>query len=231
VKRQIIGLMGAKGAGKDTAAAFLCKELGFVRLAFAQRLYEEVAEAFGVTVAFLGDRTVVQTAQGPVERKELPQAELALRNCSDPAFVACVLEELKQQNVDMATPLSPREVMQQWGTEYRRRRGVDSYWLDIVQAQLDAEPEQNFVITDVRFPNEHSFVLEFEGLLFRIRNLQVEAREAANRAQNGTSGHSSETALNDAMAHAEIFNEQGNLAKLRADTLAAARAQDLVALS
>lgn len=217
--RQIIGLMGAKGAGKDTAASFLLSERGFKRIGFADKLYREVAEAFGVTVAFLGDRTKVQTPAGLVEQKEHPQAQLALALCKDPAFVHCVLEEQGALGVTVLTPLSPRVVMQLWGTEHRRKRGLDSYWLDIVKEALDAEPTQSFVITDVRFPNEHSFVLDKGGDNLRIRNLTVETHEAANRLKNGTASHASETSVTTLSVHKEIFNEVGNLASLRADVL------------
>jgi hypothetical protein len=222
--RQIIGLMGAKGAGKDTAASFLLKERGFQRIGFADKLYREAAEAFGVPVEFLGDRTKVQTPTGPVEMKEYPQPELALENCRDPAFAQCALEELVAKNVTMQVPLSPRVVMQLWGTEYRRKRGVDSYWLDIVKAALDAAPGQNFVITDVRFPNEHAFVRNEGGDNLRVRNLAVEAQEESNRSKNGTAAHASETSVTAMPVYVEIFNQVGDLASLRADVLAAADA-------
>lgn len=220
--RQIIGLMGAKGAGKDTAAQYLVQERGFKRIGFADKLYQEVAHAFGVSVEFLGNRTKVQTDKGMVELKEHPQQELSLQFCMDPAFVQCVLEELASANVTMTTPLSPRVVMQLWGTEYRRKRGVDNYWLSIVKQALDNEPETSFVITDVRFPNEHTFVAENGGECLRIRNLDVEAQEAANRTKNGTAAHASETSVGSMPVFKEIFNSMGKLAVLREDILSVA---------
>ncbi len=217
--RQIIGLMGAKGSGKDTAASFLVQQRGFIRIGFADKLYREVAQAYRVTVDYLGDRSKVTTPSGMVEKKEFAQPELALANCSDPAFVQCALDELAHLGVSISTPLSPRTVMQLWGTEYRRKRGVDSYWLDAVQAQMEAQRDSSFVITDVRFPNEHIFVTKKGGEVLRIRNRVVEEREAANRKANGTSAHASETAVSEMPAHVEIFNEIGNLAGLEAAVL------------
>lgn len=221
-KRIIIGTMGVKSAGKDTAAAFLCEQRGFLRLAFADKLYRESAEAFGVTVQFLGDRTKVQVGAQLVERKELPQSELALANCRDPAFVRCVLEEFEAACLPLSLqdPLSPRTVMQYWGTEYRRKRGVDTYWLDIVAGQLLAEPHRDVVITDVRFLNENQFILDHSGARLRVRNLEVEAQQAVERAAKGTASHSSETAILTMPADHEVFNVMGQLEKLRNDTLA-----------
>lgn len=224
--RRVIGMLGGKGCGKDTAAEFLVNELGYRRLAFADRLYQEVADAFGVSVAFLGDRTVVYvTGLGSRELKEAPRPELALSRCNDPDFAACVLadaspkalEDLGIKELTLDTPLSPRLVMQLWGTEYRRIRGVDSYWIDIVARQVQDNPNQSFVLTDVRFPNEHAFVKALpDGLCVRVRNHEVEQRNSAD-------AHPSETAALKLPVDRELINEFGKLDKLRAAILAVAK--------
>lgn len=214
--QRVIGLLGVKGGGKDTTASFLVKFAGFKRIGFADALYREVAEAFGVTVEFLGNRNT----------KETPLPELALAHCRDAAFVQCVVEELKLDTTDdkhLLVPLSPRVVMQLWGTEYRRRRGVDSYWLDKVYAALKAEPNQSFVVTDVRFKNEFNFIHSIGGVNVRIRRPELEAKEALERAKNGTAAHSSETELLTVTADAEITNEEGNPESLRGGILAVAQ--------
>lgn len=43
----IIGLTGKSGSGKDTAAAYLVRELSFTRVAFADKLKEAAREIFG----------------------------------------------------------------------------------------------------------------------------------------------------------------------------------------
>ena len=212
--RNIIGLMGVKGSGKDTCAQYLINLLGYKRIGFADALYREVADTFDVTVEFMGRR----------ETKETDLPELALQNCKDTAFVQCVAEELQWDDLTperLAKPLSPRFVMQLWGTEYRRRRGQDSYWLDRVTAALDAEPEQDFVITDVRFLNEFNFVGQHGGKRVRIRRPMLEEAEARDRALNGRSAHPSETELLGQTADAEVFNVEGNPDSLREGILKA----------
>ncbi len=213
--RKIIGLLGAKGAGKDTCAQYLVQEAGFVRVGFADALYAEVATAFGVTVEFLGNR----------DTKETPLPQLALAHCANADFVEVALGVLSGGSVltqaeELAlleAPRSPRQIMQLWGTEYRRksRFGVDSYWLDQVRALTDSYPDSSFVVTDVRFKNEARFVTEVSGLLVRIRRPELEEREAADRARSGTAAHPSETELLGYPVDAEVLNVEGNPDSLR----------------
>ena len=70
---KLIALCGAAGAGKDTVADMLPAR----KLAFADALYREVAEAFGVTVAELKCR----------ETKELRHERLAMMYCKDVGFM------------------------------------------------------------------------------------------------------------------------------------------------
>ena len=222
MNRIIIGTIGVKGAGKDTAAAFLCKHRGYLRVAFADELYRQVAHAFGVTVEYLGDRTTVQSASGAmVELKEMPRPELALANCKDPAFVRCLQEEFEAlgRQLPLHEPLSPRTVMQYWGTEYRRKRGVDSYWLDIVAGQLKENASRNVVITDVRFMNENAFIVEHGGYRLRVRNETVEALQARERAQKGTASHASELQVLTMPVDFEVHNVMGQLSELQAAVL------------
>ncbi len=213
--QKVIGLLGVKGSGKDTCAQYLIDQLGFRRIGFADALYKEVADAFGVTVAFLGNR----------DTKETPLPELALSRCADQAFVTAVAEELGWTQTTpelLAQPQSPRFVLQLWGTEYRRRRGVDSYWLDQVKAAIESNPTVSFVVTDVRFLNEFRFIAEQGGVRVRIRRPELEAREAAERAKFGRAAHPSETELLTVTTDAEILNVEGNPLSLREGILAVA---------
>lgn len=155
----LIGVLGQKGHGKDTVAAF-AGSLGYRRLAFADKLYEEVASAYGVTVQFLQDRGT----------KEVPQPELALENCKDFAFVLKIQSMCEAgaiQKATVCTPLSPRFVLERWGTDYRREHD-DAYWLNRVKDVVKANPTNRYILTDVRFPNEYNFIREQGGTTFRV---------------------------------------------------------------
>ncbi|VTU41525.1 MULTISPECIES: hypothetical protein [unclassified Variovorax] len=234
--RQIIGMLGARGSGKDTCAAVLVNELGFIRIGFADTLYQEAADAFRTTVEYLGNR----------KSKELPQTPLALSRCVSVHFVEIALKSATRDRSlrDAAlhyfktgelTPhvsarrtrgvlkaaRSPRWTLQLWGTEFRRKSkyGYDSYWLDQVRAAVNAQPGKCFVITDVRFKNEAFFVVSIGGVLHRVRRPALEARDAAERKVTGLAAHPSETELLDHPVDFEFLNEEGQLAQLRLDVL------------
>lgn len=197
-KVTLIGLIGLKGAGKDTCAKYLVDN-GFTRLAFADKLYQEVAAAFNVSIEFLGNR----------ETKESPRQELMLRNCQDPLF-AQIVQKLKQNELGrefgLNEALSPRQVMQFWGTDYKRKYVSDSYWLDVVAQQMQETPGR-YVITDVRFNNEADFIETRSGILVRVTR---EALERAFEKLDISKQHPSETELRHRAVFAQYENEEGN---------------------
>lgn len=215
--QQVVGLVGLRGAGKDTAAQALLEQ-GWRRIAFADALYLEAADAFAVTVEFLQRR----------ETKESPLAELALINCKDPTYVGVFLgyesERLAAEGVDippmtmLTQPRSPREILQVWGTEYRRKLYEDSYWRDQVEQVIRANPGDNFVVTDVRFPDEASLVEDtLGGSLARI------VRPGLPGAEDKALLHSSEVAMLDYPIESVFINAEGAEGRdiLRAAVLAA----------
>lgn len=218
--RQIVGMMGLRGSGKDTSARYLIDQ-NYIRIGFADALYKEVADAFGVTVEFLGNRDTKET--------DLPQ--LSLARCQEAGFVKEVLKLAGfgyKSRKEMLAPRSPRFILQLWGTEYRRRgeSGRDSYWLDIVRDAIEALPERSFVVTDVRFNNEADFIEAIGGILVRVRRVELEIREAADRRKNGRAAHPSETELLNRKVGHELFNIEGQPEALREGILRAVGLQE-----
>lgn len=168
-KTHIFALTGLSGSGKDSAASVLVDACSFVRLAFADALYAEIAEAFNVERATLENR----------EAKETPVPYLALRHCQHLGFigaaaVSAARPELETSRQAMAEfldqPRSAREILQLWGTEYRRRQNP-AYWTRIVVekvATLRRGGMHHFIITDVRFPNEAQSVRLMGGKLWQV---------------------------------------------------------------
>lgn len=201
--QKVVGLVGLRGSGKDTAAQILMDH-GWRRIAFADALYLEAADAFGVTLDFLQRR----------ETKETPQHELALVNCTDQAYVGCFLayEDARLHAegayipilTQLNQPRSPREILQVWGTEYRRQMYQDDYWRAQVSQVIRAHPEVNFVIPDVRFPDEGRLVEgELHGQLGRI------LRPGLGGTSDRALLHSSEVAMLDYPIAREFLNEEG----------------------
>ncbi len=208
----LIGLLGLKGSGKDTAAAMLA-ECGFTRMAFADALYAEVARAYEVTPHFLGRR----------DSKETSLERLALVHCQDARFVALFtggqardgrsIEEI------LSAPRSPRWVLQQWGTEYRRRPpwGHDEYWVAPLMRKIDAMPSGlRVVLTDVREPLEVRSIRARGGVLVRIRRLIVEEKDAFDVAAGlGSALHSSEMLARTCEVDFEVENVEGDPGAMR----------------
>ncbi|WP_339091638.1 hypothetical protein [Variovorax paradoxus] len=149
-----MALTGRAGAGKDTAADVLVAHARFRKLAFADALRGEISNAFGVSLNDLNSQNL----------KHVPTVALRMRR-APLDFLAAVVLSLSAAAPDHRTPLSdewleeprtPRQIMQWWGTEYRRAQ-KPSYWTEQLIKRLAyyrREGETRFVVTDVRFDNE-----------------------------------------------------------------------------
>lgn len=215
-KTVIVGLVAAKGAGKDTLALILAQS-GYTRIAFADALYSEAAAAYGCTVADMQVR----------ETKETPQARFAPARCSNKEFAEYCLQYLAREGRTGGAeePMSPREVLQQWGT-YRRAEDPE-YWLKQVEFVL-RRPEAaggKYVITDVRYANEASCVESAGGTLVRIRRKTAEDAAAGDK-------HPSETELRE-RATRYVVQNSGTVQDLEAEAgrlvLAIDAAQEMAA--
>lgn len=161
----VIGLTGPKGSGKDTAANLLRNHCGFTVVAFADALRREVCTAFR-------EEPIVFTRR---ETKEHPLTSLALRRCLDDSFTGCMaLQHMDRGiNLDLDAPRSPRQIMQWWGTEYRRLTDPD-YWVKAMEHRvhflLHSNTTARIAVTDVRFSNEAAMVRDddFSGVIWQI---------------------------------------------------------------
>lgn len=159
----LITLTGPAGAGKDTVADILQSHLGFSRLAFADALRAEICAAFSLEPVYLSARST----------KEQPMPALALRRCRDNAFIARVasLHGVTGMRDDFLTaPRSPRQILQWWGTEYRREQDPD-YWINQVDLHLGAgqfDLVRRIVVTDTRFDNEAAMLRAHGGIVWAI---------------------------------------------------------------
>jgi hypothetical protein len=216
---RIIGLTGLRGSGKDTVAGLL-GSAGYKRIAFADALYEEVSEAFGVPIEVLQNRAT----------KETPLFALALSRCKDKVFVANrfaypdratdrapfeqFMAGLAEDEVRLRLPRSPREILQYWGTEYRRLGISDDYWREIIARRINDFPHERLVITDVRFPDEAKLVSSAGGVVLRTVRPGLPPRDLAHE-------HVSERAMLDYPVDGEIVNLENDLAGTKRNALAA----------
>lgn len=210
----LIGLLGLKGCGKDTAAEMLAVH-GFTRMAFADELYVESARAYEVTPHFLARRDTKETA---LER-------LALKHCRDAQFVGLFTADRARGRLTveevLSAPRSPRWVLQQWGTEYRRksRWGCEEYWAEPLMRKIDSRPKgSRVVLTDVREPIEVRMIRMRGGLLVRIRRHKIEAQDAEAVAAGLVSAlHTSEILARTCPVDLEVENVEGDPDAMRGE--------------
>ena len=138
----IIGVCGLIGAGKDTASDYLVNFHEFRRESFAGTLKDAVAAVFGWDRELLEGRT--KTAR-------------EWREQIDPWW---------SQRLDMPN-LTPRWILQYWGTEVCRRAFHDDIWIASVENKLRKTPD-SIVISDCRFPNEIASIRNAGGRVIRI---------------------------------------------------------------
>ena len=159
----IIGFVGFIGSGKDTAADYLVNFHEFRRDSFANTLKDAVAAVFGWDRTLLEGRT-----KEAREWREKVDTWWAKR--------------LGMPN------LTPRWVLQYWGTEVCRKGFHDDIWIASVENKM-RKTTDNIVISDVRFPNEINAIHNAGGQVIRVkRGPEPEWYEAAlnfNKGQNG----------------------------------------------
>mgnify|MGYP002132648988 FL=1 len=197
---QIIALTGLAGTGKDTAADILATHCGFTKLAFADALRAEVQAAYNVPAELLTRRDL----------KEMPTAALALVECTDMGFIGALARCAAGEGnlvgkAWFCEQRSPREIMQLWGTEYRRAQRVN-YWLELLRdriRQLHAlDGRSRFVITDCRFENEAAMIRAMGGVVWQITRTDVQPVEGQHAsATDGTKLHPSVVIDNSSTLH------------------------------
>jgi hypothetical protein len=161
----IIGFVGFIGSGKDTAADYLVNFHGFRRDSFANTLKDAVAAVFGWDRVLLEGRT----AEARAWREEVD------------TWWAERLEMPK---------LTPRWVLQYWGTEVCRQGFHDDIWIASVENKM-RKTSDNIVISDVRFPNEIKAIHNAGGKVIRVkRGADPEWYEAAISANKGPDANS-----------------------------------------
>jgi hypothetical protein len=138
----IIGVCGFIGSGKDTVADYLTNFHGFRRESFANSLKDAVAHVFGWDRTMLEGRT--KTAR-------------EWREQVDPWWA----ERLNIPN------LTPRWVLQYWGTEVCRKAFHDDIWIASLENKL-RNSKDDIVISDCRFPNEIKSIKDAGGIVVRV---------------------------------------------------------------
>jgi hypothetical protein len=177
---RVIGLCGLIGSGKGTVAEHLMEEHNYVGVSFAETLKDAAACIFG------WDRDMLE---GDTERSRAER-------------------ELKDEwwSERMGFDVSPRYMLQFMGTEVMRNNLHQNIWAlatekRIIQMAQDY-PYLNYVISDVRFPNEFDMIHRLNGEVWHIQRGELPDWFGKNPSHI----HASETAWNNCFFDATIQN-------------------------
>ena len=139
----IIGICGLIGSGKGTVADILVENHNFEKLSFADKLKDGVASVFG------WDRDMLE---GDTDRSRI------WREKEDEFWTN-----------EVGTPVTPRLVLQLFGTDCMRNGFFDGIWVSLVKQKILENPDKNWVIPDVRFPNEVKMIQSVQGQVWQVR--------------------------------------------------------------
>jgi hypothetical protein len=180
----IIGITGLIASGKDTMANYLTTFYGFKKVSFAANLKDAIA------VIFNWDRELLEGST---------KTSREWRERIDPWWAA----RLNIPN------LTPRWILQYWGTEVCRRNFHDDIWVASLENKL-LRTSEDIVITDCRFPNELTAIRNIGGITVRVLrgpnpNWYDDAIELTNNPQH----HHLRIKLEELGIHASEYSSVG----------------------
>ena len=194
----IIGINGKIGAGKDTVGEIIQKlcltntNQNYEIKKFAGKLKQIASLLTGIAVEKFEDQEFKKTLLGD----EWGTVKENVLNAIP------VFEDVKFNHM-----MSVRELLQKLGTEAMRDRLHENVWVNALFADYKlTRPNSslgdlsltmpNWIITDMRFPNEMEAVKERDGITIKVV-----------RPGTATGNHPSEIALDDAKFDYEIIND------------------------
>jgi hypothetical protein len=174
----IIGVCGDIGSGKDTLASILIDEKSYTKLSFASSLKDAVSVIFGWNRDML---------------EGLTKESREWRETKDEWWA-------NRLNIPGMTP---RWVLQNWGTELFRIHFHQDIWLASVENKINKMDNKNIVITDCRFPNEIETIKRLGGKIICVK------RDSCKGGQ-----HASDTAWKNA-SFDQVIDNNGTLEEFR----------------
>ena len=185
---KIIGVTGLIGSGKDTIANYLTTFHGFKKESFANSLKDAVAKVFGWDRELLEGNTTYSREW---------------REQVDPWW---------STRLDIPD-LTPRYILQYWGTEVCRRGFHDDIWIAALEHKL-LTSQDNVVISDCRFANEVKAIKNAGGITIRVnRGTDPDWCQYAEHYNRGPNGNpmwaTSKNLLDKLKIHASEYSSVG----------------------
>jgi hypothetical protein len=144
----LIGVVGLIGSGKDTVSKRLEEKHGFRRDSFAKSLKDAVSAMFN------WDREMLE-GNGDDSRQWREQPD-------------------EFWSKKFGKTVTPRWVLQHFGTEVMRQHMHDAIWIDSCLSRYDGKPT---VISDTRFQNELKTIKENKGQIILVKRGELPTRQ------------------------------------------------------
>ena len=141
----IIGICGLIGSGKGTVADILVEQ-GYKKVSFADKLKDGVSTVFG------WDRGMLE---GDTDESR------SWREQEDDFWTK-----------ETGRTITPRIVLQEFGTECMRDGFYDGVWVSLLKKHMIDNPG-NYVVPDVRFRNEQNMIRDIGGEVWQVRRGDV----------------------------------------------------------
>lgn len=139
----IIGICGLISSGKGTVADILVDEHNFKKISFADKLKD------AVSLMFDWDREMLEgeTSESRYWREQPDEF----------------------WTKETGREISPRLVLQLFGTDCMRNGFYDGVWVSFVKKTIKDNPNINYVIPDVRFENEADIIKSLGGKVWCVK--------------------------------------------------------------
>ena len=139
----IIGICGLIGSGKGTVADVLVEEHKFEKISFADKLKD------AVSVLFDWPRDMLE-GETPDSRYWREQED-------------------KFWTEETGRKITPRLVLQEFGTDCMRNGFYGGIWVSMVKQKIINNPDTEFVIPNVRFRNEQNVIRDLGGEIWQVK--------------------------------------------------------------
>lgn len=146
MEQKVISISGLIGSGKNTVANLICElspNLNFQRISFAARLKDTIATLFHY------DRDLLEGSS--VLSREWRETQ-----------------DSYWYNKSNGKIKSPRWILQQFGVEIKKLFCED-FWASIVENEILNHLNQNFILTDTRFPDEIEMLKKHNTFFIEVK--------------------------------------------------------------
>jgi hypothetical protein len=149
----LIGLVGKKGSGKTVVAEYLRHEHRFFEVKFAGPLKEDLSKMLDIPMDLI--------------EPETPE-----------------MREKREKWIHPVWKMTVRQMLQKFGTDAMRNHFHPDFWI----IRLDMMLKERFktgriVISDVRFKNEITYVLDNGGHIFKVRRPGTDTYEDIHQSE------------------------------------------------